>query len=112
MATTMMNRALDTQDKTYTVTLVAPDGQRKQIKVHPDEYISDAALTQGINLPSSCNAGVCVSCTARLSEGKITHDHTFLTPKEEKLGFLLTCKTLVKSDCVILTEQEDQLLDC
>lgn len=97
--------------RTHKVTLVFPDGTKKILNVKENEYISDVALSEGVRLPSSCNAGVCVSCTAKLLEGSIVHDHTFLKPKEEEAGFLLTCRTLVKSDCVILTHQEDALLD-
>lgn len=97
--------------QTHKVTLIFPDGNKKVLNVKENEYISDVAISHGIELPSSCNAGVCVTCTAKLLEGSIVHDHTFLKPKEEEAGFLLTCKTFVKSDCVILTGQEDALLD-
>ncbi|WP_308253603.1 2Fe-2S iron-sulfur cluster-binding protein [Geminocystis sp. GBBB08] len=97
--------------KTHKVTLVFPSGNKKVLNVKENEYISDVAITEGIKLPSSCNAGVCVTCTAKLVEGSIIHDHTFLKPKEEEAGFLLTCRTFVTSDCVILTNQEDALLD-
>lgn len=98
-------------DKTYKVTFLQPNNQKKTIEVGGNEYISDAAVNQGINLPSSCNAGVCVTCTAKLLEGSIIHDHTFLKPDEEDAGFLLTCRTYVTSDCVISTNQEEALLD-
>lgn len=98
-------------EKTHKVKLIFPDGSEKVLNVKENEYISDVAIAEGVKLPSSCNAGVCVSCTAKLLEGSIVHDHTFLKPKEEEAGFLLTCRTLVKSDCVILTHQEDALLD-
>jgi len=97
--------------KTHKVTLIFPDRSRKVLNVKENEYISDVAISEGLQLPASCNAGVCVTCTAKLLEGSIVHDHTFLKPQEEDAGFLLTCHTFVKSDCVILTHQEDALLD-
>jgi ferredoxin len=97
--------------KTHKVTLIFPNGEKKVLNVKENEYISDVAIANGIKLPSSCNAGVCVSCTAKLLEGSIIHDHTFLKSKEEEAGFLLTCRTFATSDCVILTHQEDALLD-
>ncbi len=105
-----MTTKLD-RDKIFNVTLILPNNERKTIKVRGDEYLSDAAANQGISLPSSCNAGICVTCTARLSEGSIIHDHDFLKPNEEKAGFLLTCRTYVTSNCTIVTHQEDALLD-
>jgi len=107
-------RTMSTQlnnNQTHKVTLILPDNQKKIIEVRGDEYLSDAAVNHGIQLPSSCNAGVCVTCTAKLLEGSIIHDHTFLKPNEEEAGFLLTCRTYVTSDCVILTHQENALLD-
>ena len=100
-----------TPKNSYDVTLIFPDNITKKIKVQKDEYISDAAINQGIeNLPASCNSGVCVTCTAKLMEGSVVHDHTFLSPQEEKAGFILTCRTLATSDCTIKTHQEDALL--
>ena len=110
-ATTIMN--MQSLDKnSYDVTFIFPNDITKKIKVNKNEYISDAAVNQGIdNLPSSCNSGVCVTCTAKLLEGSVIHDHTFLSTKEEKAGFLLTCRTSVTSDCTIETHQEDALLE-
>lgn len=97
--------------KTNTVTLINPQGEKRSIEVFENEYISEAAVRQQVDLPVSCNNGMCVTCTAKLLEGSITHDHSFLKLKEEEAGFLLTCHTLAKSDCVILTHQEEALLD-
>ncbi len=105
-----MTTKLD-DDKTFNVTLILPNNEEKIIKVRGDEYLSDAAANHGINLPSSCNAGICVTCTAKLLEGSIIHDHDFLKPNEEKAGFLLTCRTYITSNCTVLTHQEDALLD-
>ncbi|WP_373480609.1 2Fe-2S iron-sulfur cluster-binding protein [Geminocystis sp.] len=109
MATMTINSPLSI--KTHQVTLIKPDGEKIILKVKENEYISDVAIANGINLPLSCNAGICVTCAAKLLEGTIIHDHTFLKPKEEEAGFLLTCRTFVTSDCVILTHQENALLD-
>ena len=48
---------------------------------------------------------------AKLLEGNVINDHTFLTSKEEAAGFILTCRSIPTSDCVILTHQEDALFD-
>ncbi|WP_017294642.1 2Fe-2S iron-sulfur cluster-binding protein [Geminocystis herdmanii] len=95
--------------KTYQVTLNIPNEGKRVLNVKEDEYISDVAIANGIDLPLSCNAGVCVTCTAKLLEGSVAHDHAFLQPEEEKAGFLLTCRTFARSNCSILTHQEDAL---
>jgi ferredoxin len=96
----------------YQVRLINQEkGLDNVIEVNADEYILDAAERQGFNLPYSCRAGVCVSCTARLKEGTVNHDYDFLKAKEIEAGFILTCKSYATSNCVIETGQEDALLD-
>jgi ferredoxin len=96
----------------YQVRLINQEkGIDNVIEVNADEYILDAAERQGFNLPYSCRAGVCVSCTARLKEGTVNHDYDFLKAKEIEAGFILTCKSCATSNCVIETHQEDALLD-
>jgi ferredoxin len=99
-------------NKSYNITLVNKNiGLNKTIKIKGNEYILDAAEQQGINLPASCRAGICINCTGRIIEGEVEQDHSFLKPKELDAGFLLTCRSYPLSDCVILTHQEDDLLD-
>ena len=96
----------------YKVKLVNKSkGIDNTIDVPADEYILDAAERQGFNLPYSCRAGVCVSCTAKLLEGSVDHDYDFLQEKEIEAGFFLACKAYATSDCVVETHQEDALLD-
>ena len=96
----------------YKVKLVnQAKGLDTVIEVNADEYILDAAERQGLNLPYSCRAGVCVSCTAKLLEGSVDHDYDFLQEKEIEAGFFLACKARATSECVIETNQEDALLD-
>jgi ferredoxin len=97
---------------TYQVRLVNQEkGLDRVMEVNADEYILDAAERQGFNLPYSCRAGVCVSCTGRLKEGTVNHDYDFLKAKEIEAGFFLTCKAFATSNCVVETHQEDALLD-
>ncbi|ELR98140.1 2Fe-2S iron-sulfur cluster-binding protein [Gloeocapsa sp. PCC 73106] len=100
------------ENQVYNVTLINESmGLKKTIKVRSDEYILDAAEQQGIALPVSCRAGICINCTGRLVSGEVEQDHSFLRPKELAAGFLLTCKSYPLANCVMLTHQEDDLLD-
>ena len=97
--------------RTYNVRLVNETKDlNTTIKVDSDEYIYDAAAAQGVNIPVSCCAGACVTCTGKLLKGDIEQDHNFLRPDEIAAGFVLTCRAYAKSDCVIRTHQEDALL--
>lgn len=96
----------------YNITLVGNDqADSVTVKIGSDEYILESAEDQGVKLPSSCNAGKCITCVSRLLEGEVEQDNIFLKPHEVAAGFILTCKSYPRSDCVILTHQEDVLLE-
>lgn len=98
--------------KTHTVRLINEDrGLFFKINVAENEYILDIAEEKGIDLPVSCRAGACVTCAAKLVKGQVEQDHHFLKAHELDAGFVLTCRAFPVSDCVLLTHQEDELLE-
>ncbi|MHC5938000.1 ferredoxin [Nostoc sp.] len=95
---------------TYKVTLRTPDGE-KTIEVPDDEYILEIANEEyHLDLPYSCNAGSCSSCTGKLISGTVNQDdQNFLDDDQIDAGWVLTCVAYATSDCVIQTHQEDAL---
>ncbi|MFL5739704.1 MAG: 1,2-phenylacetyl-CoA epoxidase subunit PaaE [Flavisolibacter sp.] len=58
------------------------------------ESILDAALKQGADLPYACKGGVCTTCKAKLTEGKVHMDVNWgLEPEEVEKGYILTCQS-------------------
>lgn len=105
----MLNK--DSQDS-YQVKFVNKDKSlNTTIQVRSNEVIMDAAEQQGVDLPISCRAGACITCTGRLLEGIVEHLYCFLKRPEEEAGFILPCMAYPLSNCTILTHQEDDLLD-
>jgi ring-1,2-phenylacetyl-CoA epoxidase subunit PaaE len=82
-------RPEDASPKTVQLQL---GGQLYEITVPANQHILDSALQQGIMLPYSCKGGVCGSCTARCTEGKVWMPvNEVLTDKELAQGLILTC---------------------
>ena len=77
--------------KTQTVTVLY-DGEEHVFDVEPDSSILETALDNDIDLPFSCQSGLCTACRCRLVSGKIKMDEDEgLSESEKEQGYVLIC---------------------
>ena len=73
------------------VTIVY-DGEEHSVLVEPNTTILEAALDQGIDLPYSCQSGLCTACRCKKLSGDIKMDEEEgLSEAELKDGYVLIC---------------------
>jgi ferredoxin len=96
---------------TYSVRLLNPNlNLDRTIAVPDDQYILDMAEDEGIRLPSGCKLGECSACIAKLLDGEIDQsEQNFLGAEEIAQGYTVTCVAYARSNCTLLTHQEQVL---
>ncbi len=92
---------------TYTVE-ISHQGQTHTIQVPDDRPILTVANELGLDLPSSCTAGICTTCAAQVTHGTVDQpDAMGVSPEMKEKGFALLCVSYARSDLKIETEKED-----
>ncbi|WP_066374955.1 2Fe-2S iron-sulfur cluster-binding protein [Anabaena sp. CA = ATCC 33047] len=94
--------------QTYTVEILH-QGKTYILQVPENETILSVADAAGLELPSSCHAGVCTTCAAKIINGGTVDqtDGMGVSPDLQKQGYTLLCVAYPRSDLKIETEKED-----
>ena len=79
------------------------DGQEYKVMVPANKAILETALDQGIDLPYSCQSGLCTACRGKALSGKVKLDEEEgLSQSERAEGYVLTCVGHPLTDDVVI----------
>jgi ring-1,2-phenylacetyl-CoA epoxidase subunit PaaE len=89
----------------HQVTLLY-EGSEYKVRVGARQSILEAALEEGIQLPYSCQSGMCTACMGICRSGKVKLDEEEgLSKKEREAGYVLTCVGHPLTDDVVIEIQ-------
>ena len=62
------------------------------VPVRPDESVLEAVRAAGVDIPSSCEMGICGTCETKVLDGDVDHRDDLFTPAERATcGTMLVC---------------------
>ena len=94
---------------TYTVE-VLHQGSTYILTMPEDQTILEAGQDAGIDLPTSCGAGVCTTCAALITEGTVEQSEGMGVSAElQAQGFALLCVAHPRSNIKLESEKEDRV---
>lgn len=94
---------------TYSVE-INHQGTAQTITVDEQETILAAAQAAGLDLPTSCSAGVCTTCAALITEGSVSQEDGMGVSQElQNKGYALLCVAYPTSNIKLETEKEDEV---
>lgn len=75
----------------------------REVHVSADRSALEALLAEGVDVPSSCETGVCGTCLTRVIEGEPDHRDSFLTPAERAANNQFTpCCSRSRSELLVI----------
>ncbi|MDX1426201.1 MAG: ferredoxin--NADP reductase [Salegentibacter mishustinae] len=85
--------AIETNVEGQTELTIMVDDEETTFSMDTKETVLDAALEHDLDVPYSCQGGICSSCIARIVEGKAEmRKNQILTDEEIEEGLILTCQ--------------------
>ena len=82
-----------------TAITVILDDEETTFEMSKKQLILTAALDEDLDAPYSCQGGICSSCLARVTEGRVVMDkNTILSQDELDEGLILTCQAHPTTD--------------
>jgi ferredoxin len=96
--------------ESFTVQIGLPDGTLRSVEVGVEDVLLDAARRAGLDLPSMCEQGWCISCAARIVSGEVDQsDSLRYYEQDREARFALLCTAKARSDLRMVSHQSAQL---
>ncbi len=79
------------------------EGEKYVCNVAQGDSLLDAALDNGVDIPFSCSSGICNTCRAKCTAGKVRMlEDEGLTEQELAQGYILTCVAHPTTEKVVI----------
>ena len=87
-----------TENEGHTNISILVDADEVSFEMSQQQTILEAALKQGLDVPYSCQGGICSSCICRVTKGSATmKKNQILTDNEVAEGLVLACQAVPTS---------------
>lgn len=97
------NDDIKTLSEGNTHITVIVDDEETEFEMSQKRNILESALDEDLDVPYSCQGGICSSCIARIKEGKATmRQNNILTDSELAEGLILTCQAHPTTDKIVV----------
>ncbi len=84
-----------------TQITITVDDETTSFEMQNEQTVLEAALDNDLDVPYSCQGGICSSCLARITEGEATmRQNNILTENEVAEGLILTCQAQPKTPSI------------
>ena len=91
-----------------TQATIILDHEETHFDMSSKEFILDAALDAGADVPYACKGAVCCTCRAKVLEGEVEMAMNYsLTDQELADGYVLTCQAMPRSPKVVVSYDEN-----
>jgi ring-1,2-phenylacetyl-CoA epoxidase subunit PaaE len=80
------------------------EGDEHLVTVNPGKTVLESGLAAGLNMPYSCQSGLCTACRGKLLSGQVKMDEDAgLSEKEIAAGYVLCCVSRPLTDDITIT---------
>jgi len=102
-ATSTKASATESEEIVAREVTIILDGEEHKYIVEPNEYILEKGLDQNLDMPFSCQSGLCTACRGKCLSGKVKMDESDgLSQAELDEGYVLPCVSHPLTDDVVI----------